>query len=106
MKKKKKPDSVDGVVEIEGGPIRKTNRFFIALKSYGQCDGNGKTVMGIECSAKRIPAPPDRPLALMAGILERLLPAMGYSSKEAMANDLKKFQEFVASLEVKKESPN
>jgi hypothetical protein len=96
MKSKK----AEGVVEFEGEPIRKTNRFFVSLRSYGQCDENGKTVMGIQCSAKRIPAPPDRPLALMAVILEDLLPAMRYSSKEAMLKDLGQYQEFVANLRV------
>lgn len=95
---KKKPAKVDGVVEVDGGPIRKTNRFFVALRSYGQCDENGKTVMGIECAAKRIPAPPDKPLALMAAIVDQLLPAMRYSSKEAAEKDLAAFREYVSNL--------
>lgn len=95
---KKKPTKVNGVVEVDGGPIRKTNRFFVALRSYGQCDENGKTVMSIECAAKRMPAPPDRPLALMAVILDQLLPAMRYSSNEAAEKDLEEFQKYVSNL--------
>lgn len=97
MAKKK---SVSGVVDVGGGPIRRTNRFFIALRSYGHCDENGKTVMGVECSAKKIPAPPDRPLALFAAIVDDLLPAMSYSSKEAMEKDLVEFQKYVANIRV------
>jgi hypothetical protein len=97
---KKKPASVDGVVDVAGGPIRRTNRFFIALRSYGHCDENGKTVMGVECSAKKVPSPPDRPLALVAAILDDLLLVMSYSSKEAMEKDLREFQKYVADLRV------
>lgn len=97
---RKNSTSVDGVVDIHGGPIRKTNRFFITLRSYGHCDENGKTVMGIECSAKKVPAPPDRPLALVAVIIENLLPAMSYSSREAMEKDLDEFQRYIADLRV------
>jgi len=63
-------------------------------------DENGKTVMGVECSAKKVPAPPDRPLALVAAIVDDLLPVMNYSSKEAMEKDLGQFQDYVASLRV------
>lgn len=50
----KKKTSGAGVVEIPGGPIRCTNQFFISLRSYGQCDGNGKTVLGVGCSSAKI----------------------------------------------------
>lgn len=88
------------VVDIEGGPIRKTNQFFIALRSYGHCDENGRTVMGIGCSSKKVTAPPDRPLCLIAALIDDLLPAMSYSSKEAMQKDLKEFQAYAASLKI------
>ena len=97
MSKKQKPTDV---VEIPGGPIKRTNRFFIALDSYGHIDANGRTVLAIGCSRKKIPAPPDRPLAMMAMIINDLLPAMAYSSDEAMMKDLKQFQDYVAALEV------
>jgi hypothetical protein len=92
------PVRVEGVVNIDGGPIRKTNRFFLALRSYGHCDDKGKVVMGIECSAEKLKAPPDRPLALMASLLEELLPCMLYSSPEAAAQDLEEFKQFVSNI--------
>lgn len=95
-----KPVSVDGVVDVAGGPIRRTNRFFIALRSYGNCDDKGKTVMGVECSAKKVTAKPDRQLALIAAIVDDLLPVMSYSSKEAMEKYLIEFQKYVADLHV------
>ncbi len=99
----KKRESVDDVVTIEGGPILKTNRFFIALRSYGHCDEKGKAVMSVECSSKKIPAPPDRPLALMAHLVDELFPAMNYSSKEAMDKDLAEFKSYVAGLRIVKD---
>ena len=90
----------EAVIELPG-PIRKTNRFFIAIKSYGHCDENGKVVMAIECSTKKIPAPPDRALKLIQLILEDIVfPSSRYSSDEAMRKDLQEFKEFVAGLEV------
>ena len=97
---KKKPKGVDGVVEIKCESIRKTNRFFISLRSYGHCDENGRAVMSVEYSAKKIPAPPDRPLMFIAALLENWIPAMRYSSEEAMKKDLAEFQKYVAGLRV------
>lgn len=89
-----------GVVDVHGGLVRRTNRFFVTLRAYGHCDENGRTVLGIGCSAKKIPAPPDRPLALVAAIIEELLPAMQYSSVEAMKKDVESFKAFIDMIEV------
>ena len=57
--------------------------------------------MGVECSTKKIPAPPDRPLRLVRMILDDIvLPASAYSSVDAMREDLKLFQDYVAGLEI------
>ncbi len=87
-------------VELEG-PIRRTNRFFIAIKSYGHCDDSGKVAMGVECSTKKIPAPPDRPLRLVRMIMEDIvIPTAGYSSRDAMEADLQAFKEYVNGLAI------
>jgi len=91
-------ETVEGVVNIDGGPIRKTNRFFLALRSYGHCNEKGKVVMGIECSTEKVMAPPDKPLELFTAILEELLPCMLYSSNEAAEEDLEAFKQFVSNL--------
>ena len=86
--------------EIENGEICRTNKFFIALRSYGHCDEKGKTVLGVECSSKKLIAPPDKPLYLFSQLLAQLMPSMQYSSGEAMKEDLEKFQKWVADLKV------
>lgn len=96
------PDEIDGYREINGGPIRKTNRFFVCLKSYGHCDEKGRTVMGVECSTKKIIAEPDRPMCLLAAVFDSLLQAFSYSSKEEAEADLAKFKKYVDSLKVGK----
>lgn len=48
---------------------------------------------------------PDRPLALVAALVDNLLPAMSYSSKEAMELDLREFQKYVADLRVAERRP-
>lgn len=98
MSKRKEP--AGSVVEFDGGDIRRTNRFFISLRSYGQCDEKGKTVLGVGCSAAKLMAEPDKPLALFAMLLDELSPGMRYSSKEAAEQDLKRFQEYVNTLRV------
>lgn len=100
--RKKKAKPVEGVVEVVGSPVRRTNRFFISLRSYGHCDGKDKAVLAINCSATKLMAPPDRPLVLIACILDELLPAMVYSSKEEMETDLMAFKAYVAGLNVVK----
>jgi hypothetical protein len=83
-------------------PITRSNRFYIQLKGYGHCDDNEKTVMGVGMSGKKIPSQPDRPLALMAALIEEMLPAMDWSSEEALAKDLASFQKWTASLTITK----
>jgi len=81
-------ETVEGVVNIDGGPIRKTNRFFLALRSYGHCNEKGKVVMGIECSTKKVMAPPDKPLKLFTAILEELLPCIALQFKRSSSRRL------------------
>jgi hypothetical protein len=101
MPKKKPTTNTTGVIDIAGSPVRKTNRFFIAIRSYGHCNENGKAVMSIECSTKKIPAQPDRPLGLFANLIENMLPVLNYSSAEAMKNDLAAFKKYVSGLQVR-----
>lgn len=84
-----------------GSPIARSNRFFLQLKAYGMCDENGRTLLGIGMSQKKIIAEPDAPMALMVALIQSTLRAMDYSSPEAAAKDVERLQKFANSLLVK-----
>jgi len=88
-----------------GGPIARTNRFFIQMKAYGCCDAKGRTVLGIKTSQKKMIAPPDKPLAFFSVMLEQIMPGMSWSTKEAMEADLKILQDYVNGLRIVKDEP-
>lgn len=100
-------DQVNQAVEVadtsNGGPIARTNRFFMQIKSYGCCDAKGRTVMGIETSQKKMIAPPDMPLTWFSVLLEQVMPGMSWSSKEAMEKDLATLQDYVKGLRIVKD---
>ena len=88
-----------------GGPIARTNRFFIQMKGYGCCDAKGRTVLGIETTQKKMIAPPDRPLTFFSVLLEQIMPGMSWSTKEAMEADLKTLKDYVNGLHIVKDEP-
>lgn len=100
MAKKKAATEKQAVVKQLGGAIARTNCFFIQLKAYGNCDENGRTVMGIEFSTKKIIAPPDAPLKLIRSMLESMMNGMTYSDKDAAIIDIEEFKQWANTLQV------
>lgn len=99
VKQKKSVKKSESVTDTSGNsPIRRANKFYIKLAGYGQIGANGRPVISLDQSPKRIEAPVDRPLSLVAMMLQEMLPLMDYSSKEAAAKDVAVFQKFVASF--------
>lgn len=74
-------------------------QFFISLKEYGRVDENGKLIVGFGTRAKRLIAKPDRPLMLIASLIDQLLlPSMTYSDDVAAKADIENFKQFAAGL--------
>ena len=90
------------------GTVARTNRFFLQLKAYGNCDDSGRTIMGIEFSTKKMIAPPDKPLKLISHILDGMINGISYSNKDAALIDIEEFQRWALNLQVDGEpvSPN
>ena len=80
----------------EGEPLL----FFVKLKGYGLADKNGKMLMEIGQSTKRIMAHDDAPLALVVAILNNWEKAWRYSSVEAGKADLERLKQYVNSIEI------
>lgn len=79
-------------------PVARSNQFFVQLKGYGMCDENGRTVMAIGTSTKKVIAEPDAPLSLIVSLIESMKDLMDYSSPEAAAADIKRLQNYVNNL--------
>jgi hypothetical protein len=89
-----------------GSPIKRTNQFFVRLRSYGSGDSEAKRKIAfeIDLDQQRIYAPPDRPFILIACIIETYIKAMDYSTREAMELDLAEFKKFVSAIGIKEKS--
>lgn len=81
--------------EVSGGKFVQTNRLFIELKGYGQCDDRGRCVFGIGMKGGKIKADPDKPFrTLILPLIAELLPLCRYSDDAEMEADLKAFREY------------
>ncbi|MDE2102419.1 MAG: hypothetical protein KGL39_34555 [Patescibacteria group bacterium] len=87
----KKTPVIDGVKEIKGGPVVKTNCAFVRIAETGMLGANGKAVMKLGFGG-RIIAPPDKPLSIAGNVLQHLLDVARWSSDEARIADLKAFK--------------
>lgn len=89
--------SVDGVVE-GGNLIARTNRMFVELRRVGELNAKGQVRFARGYKGKII-ANPDEPLMLFAALIDQfVLRGFPYSSKEAAAEDVKKFKTFMEEL--------
>ena len=75
-------------------------RFFVQLKSHGVTDADGKTIMGIGVSSKKVVAEPDAPLALVVAVLETWQSGWHYSSTKAAERDVARLRNFCDQLHV------
>lgn len=80
------------------GPVRTTNKFFLAIKEYGMLDEKGRKAFSIGLSG-RLEAKPDSPLQLVLGVLGEVSCAFRYSSEEARKADLEHFKWTIAQLD-------
>lgn len=83
------------------GDVMRGNRFFVQVKGYGEANEKGKTILGVGLSGSRMIAPADKPLKLIAALIEQFMPAMNWSNQEAADKDLRLFKEFVNDMEIK-----
>lgn len=88
-----------GVVDTST-EIKRTNRLYLAIKAIGQCDEKEKSVLALGYSGKLIAAP-DKPMTIIIRLMEEMMPVMDYSTKEAATADLKRFKEYVDSIQLK-----
>lgn len=95
---KKKPAAKGDTKEFRGGPILRTNRLYIAIREIGQCNDNGKSVLGMGYKGKII-ATPDKPLqTLMVPLINEIMQVMDYSNDKLAEEDLKAFKEWVNGI--------
>lgn len=98
-KKAAKP-VIAGVVDTST-EIKRTNMLYLSINQIGHCNEKGKSVFSLGYSGKMI-AKPDAPMmGIIARLMEEMLPMMDYSTPEAAAADLKRFKEYVDSLQLK-----
>jgi hypothetical protein len=88
---------IPAVVE-SGRIIAGTNRLYLDVKGYGQCDEKGKAVMGIGLKG-RARAEPDRPFrTLILPLINDLLPLCRYSDDAEMEADLAALRDYVDGI--------
>lgn len=77
-----------------------TNRMYVQLRTIGQCDAKGKSILAMNFSGKTI-AEPDKPLTtLVMPLLREIATYARWSSREAAEADLAQLKEYVAGLKV------
>lgn len=77
-----------------GHEISRTNQMFIEIRRVGEVNDKGKVRFARGYKGKII-APPDRPLALFAKLIEEFVfRGFPYSSAEALREDVEKFQKW------------
>lgn len=82
----------------KGGPVARSNRFFIQISSLGEVDEKGKVIFSVGFKGKRI-AEPDRPLALMVSFIHNcIVTKFCYSSGEACRKDVEWLKEYASLL--------